>query len=166
MLTFCIVLCSHVCSAHGPTTCLGMITVTSNTAALDLRVGVGLLHHYIDLNDDGTVSAGEWDQTSDTMRLIAKSKLLVNAGETSRTAQRFDITITSGNEIKILADFDISRSPNKFELWAPFVMSLPGSPPAILGVQDTNNRIIRAASYTWFDKPLVVERTAAAAVKP
>ncbi|MGI8907361.1 MAG: hypothetical protein ACR2IE_12825 [Candidatus Sumerlaeaceae bacterium] len=143
---------------HGPTSVIGTITLSTSSAMLDLRVGVGLLHQYVDPNDDSVVSPAEWGQSSETLRLLATAKITMTAEGRTIVARPLHVSVTSGAEVKFDLQFDLSAAPATVFLSAPFINQLPGAPPATLSISDANKHVLVPAQFTWFDKPLRIER--------
>ncbi len=90
---------------------------------------------------------------------MALSRIKMTSDGQLVAAKDFAVSLTSGAEIKTTAEFDLTTASKTLSLSAPYVSKLPGSPPAMLGVLDGRQNVLVPAQYTWFDKPMLIDRS-------
>lgn len=130
-----LVLCMPV-AAHGPTKCVGTAMITSDSLTIDVRFGIGLLHEYLDPDDDALVSDSEFTSGMPPLREIILKEALVKSADTTRYPKECTISVTDGSEIKVLMHFEPVPQSLKPAFALPFLKRLPGVPPAIISVWD------------------------------
>ncbi len=146
--------------AHGPTQCLGTANYSAgNSVSLDLRFGVGVLHKYVDSNDDALVSGEEWTSASATLHKLFGAGIRLRSEETVTTPSSLTLNLTSGSEIQVLATVDIATTAPMVNIALPVLRKFPGAPPAQMSVW-TGKTMAHAPEMLWFDKELSFDRTA------
>lgn len=132
----CLLLVFSFCGvqAHGPTKCVGTIVVTSDSLTADIRFGIGLLHTYIDPNDDAIVSDDEFSSGMPVLRNMFIKESIVTAAGKQNFPTQCTITLTDGAEIKVVMPFDPVNQADKPVFSLPFLKRLVSVPPVIISV--------------------------------
>src|SRR5688572_25876558 len=101
VLAYCMTL-----QAHGPTKCVGTAMITSDSLTIDVRFGIGLLHEYLDPNDDALVSDDEFTSGMPPLRELILKEAMVNGTDKKRFPKECTISVTDGSEVKVLMHFE------------------------------------------------------------
>ncbi len=171
---------SQLALAHGPTQCVGMISYTSQTASLDLRLGFGLLHNYLfpDLskNHEAEIAEAhahgkktklehehdtyisqlpeeEWTSVTKQITSLMQEGLVVRSGKTSHKPKELKVERTTGFELRILAEFDLPAADATPRLAIPVLKKLPGQPPAVISVWN-KGKMTTPPTMLFFNKDL------------